>query len=354
MRHPFYAWTLASATSFFACITALAIRSSAATPNLPESAPSTYNIHHALTVKAIPAGAKRVRVWFWVPQEDPYQRVLDLTVPLAPEGYRIVRNECGDTMLYAEVANPTTDTLSIITDALVSRKSVSVNPDPDRAGLITEQHRRTFLEDLRKDVPFMVVDEKMTKLANEICGQETNVVRQAHLLYNYVVEHTQHYSRGPNAPKSSNRGDAEYCLSQGGGACTDLHSLFIALARARGIPTRLYFGSRLTAANEGKEMDPGYRCWVAFFAPSYGWVPCDLAAGNTVPDKKDFYFGGLDDRRVLFSEGRNFDLTPKQEGPRLNLLIRAYVEVDGKPHDAFDRVLKFTTINNAAGATASR
>jgi hypothetical protein len=38
------------------------------------------------------------------------------------------------------------------------------------------------------------------------------------------------------------------------------------------------------------------------------------------------------------------DLTPKQDGPRLNLFIIPYVEVDGKPHESFQRVLKYTEV----------
>ena len=64
-------------------------------------------------------------------------------------------------------------------------------------------------------------------------------------------------------------------------------------------------------------------------------------------DKRDFYFGGLDERRVLFNEGRDFDLSPKQEGPRINLSIGAYVEIDGKPYDGWSRSLKFTEVKQA-------
>lgn len=319
-------------------------------PSRADSPPSTtYSVHHSLTIKEIPAGTRKVRVWFWLPQEDEYQRVLDLVVTQAPAGYRITQAaDGGHTCLYAEVENPTADSISLATDFIARRTAATVPLDPDRAGELTDRHRETFAEYLRRDVPFMQVDDRMQKLADEICGHETNVIREARLLYNYVVEKTQHYSRGPSAPKSSNRGDAAYCLAQGGGACTDMHALFMALARARGIPTRIYFGSRLVPANEGKEMDPGYRCWVTFFAPNYGWVPCDLAAGNTIPEKKEFYFGGLDERRLLFSAGRDLDMAPKQDGPRVNLFIRAYVEVDGKPYTTFDRILKYTELKQTA------
>jgi len=246
------------------------------------SAPeTTYRIHHTLTVKDLPAGTRKVRVWFWLPQEDESQKVLDFTVAQGPEGLRtVVDPATGMTYLYAEIDHPALGAIPIATDFTLYRRVAGGALDPQKSSPLTALHRAAFAEDLRTDVPHMIVDAKMRALADHICGSETNVVRQARLLYDYVVNNTQHYSKSPTAPKSSNQGDAAYCLASGGGACTDLHSLFGALARARGIPTRICFGSLLKSQNEGKEMDPGYRCWVLSFVPGYGWTPADLAAAN--------------------------------------------------------------------------
>ena len=320
---------------------------------------ATYRVHHTLTVKDLPAGTKKVRVWFWLPQEDDAQKVLDFTVAQAPAGFRTeVDPATGTTYLYTEISYtesrlPLAATVPITTDFTVCRRATSVTLDPDKAGPLTDRHRAAFADDLRTDVPHMIVDAKMRALADKICGTETNVVRQARLLYDYVVDNTQHYSKSPTAPKSSGQGDASYCLASGGGACTDLHSLFGALARARGIPTRICFGSLLKAQNEGKATDPGYRCWVLFFVPGYGWTPADMAAANLAPEKKDFYFGGLDARHLLFSRGRDLTLAPRQDGPPVNLFVRAYVEVDGAPYTAFDRTLTFTTQSPARTARLS-
>jgi len=322
-------------------------------PAAPMPPEATYRIHHTLTIKNLPAGTKKVRVWFWLPQEDESQKILDFTVAQAPAGFRTeVDPATGMTYLYAEVDRPGADAIPISTDFTLCRHASATTLDPQKAGPLTDLHRTAFADDLRTNVPHMVVDAKMKALADRLCGSETNVVRQARLLYDYVVDNTQHYSKSPTAPKSSNQGDAEYCLASGGGACTDLHSLFGALARARGIPTRICFGSLLKAQNEGKETDPGYRCWVLFFVPGYGWTPADLAAANLAPEKKDFYFGGLDARRVLFSRGRDLTLAPKQDGPPVNLFIRAYVEVDGTPYMGFDRKLTFVSLPAQASPPA--
>jgi len=340
------------------CASALlpAPRAGAQASAAPTASEATYRIHHTLTIKDLPTGTKKVRVWFWLPQEDESQKVLDFTVAQAPAGFRTeVDPATGTTYLYAEINRPDAAAIPISTDFTLCRRVSATRLDPRKAGPLTDQHRTAFAEDLRTDVPHMAVNAGMKALADRLCGSETNVVRQARLLYDYVVDNTQHYSKSATAPKSSNRGDAEYCLANGGGACTDLHSLFGALARARGIPTRICFGSLLKAQNEGKETDPGYRCWVLFFVPGYGWTPADLAAANLAPEKKDFYFGGLDARRILFSRGRDLTLAPKQDGPPVNLFIRAYVEVDGAPYTGFDRRLTFVSQQGpAALASATR
>ena len=307
----------------------------------------TFDVHHALTVKDIPAGAKKVRVWFWLPDDDDCQKLLDLVVADAPAGYKLTRDAAnGHRYLYAEVDEPK-GAVSLATDFIIRRHGVSIPLDPAKVGPLTEVHRNLFAEYLRLDTPHMEVDEPIRKLASEICGDDTNVVTQARKLGEWVVDHSDHYSIA-GAPKSSGAGDAKYCLANKGGGCTDQHALFICLARARGIPTRLHFGSMLRGKNEGKEHDPGYRCWVQFFAPNYGWVPMDLSEADVNKGARQLYLSGLDDHRVRFAEGRDLELNPRQEGPRLNVMIIAHVEVDGKPHKAFDRVLRFDEVRDGA------
>jgi transglutaminase-like putative cysteine protease len=313
---------------------------------VPTPPSATYRIRHDLLVKDIPTGSKKVCVWFWLPDDDECQKLLDLKVTAAPEGFRITRDaQNGHRYLFAEAADPK-EPLRLGTEFVLRRQAVAVDLDPNRAGPLTDAHRKLFAEYLRRDCPHMEVNADVEKLANQLCGDETNVVKQVYKLYDYLVDNTHHYSK-TGAPKSSGLGSVSYCLDAKGGGCTDQHALFIALARARGIPTRLHFGSRLQTKNEGKDHDPGYRCWVTYFVPNYGWVPLDVSAGNTTPAEKEHFRSGLDERRVRFLEGRDLELNPRQQGPRVNLLIVAYVEVDGKPHTKFERVLHFDEVRDA-------
>jgi hypothetical protein len=78
-----------------------------------------------------------------------------------------------------------------------------------------------------------------------------------------------------------------------------------------------------------------------FFAPGLGWVPLDVSSGVTAPSgRAGDWFGGLDDSRLEWAEGRDFDLEPRSE-VRPDLVIRAWVEIDGKPHKSLERVVDF-------------
>jgi hypothetical protein len=100
------------------------------------------------------------------------------------------------------------------------------------------------------------------------------------------------------------------------------------------------FGSRLKMENEGKDYDPGYRCWPVFFAPNLGWVPVDVSSGDAAGDQAGQWFGGLDDKRIEWAEGRDFELSPKSK-VKPDLVIRGWVEVDGKRLEKLTRTLNF-------------
>jgi transglutaminase-like putative cysteine protease len=186
----------------------------------------------------------------------------------------------------------------------------------------------------------MEVTPQIQKIADELAGKEANPVLQARKFFDYVIEKSDHYSKFGSTPKGKCLGDATECLAGTGDCCTDQHALFIALCRARGIPCRLMYGSRIKPDNAGKDHDPGYRCWPNFFAPGLGWVPLDISSGDTGGSRAAEWFGGLDDQRIEWAEGRDFDLEPRSN-VRPDLVIRGWVEVDGKPHKGFDRVVNF-------------
>lgn len=300
-----------------------------------------YKVRQTYTVKQLPEGAKRVQGWFWMPEDRPGQKVLDFRILEASASARLTRDPgYGRSWVYVDGAADPGQPLRVVTEFTLLRQRLSGLAAAAKTSPITETHRRTFAAELREDEKHMEVTPAIRRIADQLALTEQNPVVQAHRFFEYVIEKSEHYSKSGPTPKGLCLGDAMECMAGTGDCCTDQHALFIALCRARGIPCRLIFGSRLKPENEGKDHDPGYRCWPNFYAPGLGWVPLDVSSGDAYGDRADEWFGGLDENRVEWAEGRDFDLEPRSQ-VRPDLVIRGWVEVDGKPHKGLERVVNF-------------
>ena len=151
------------------------------------------------------------------------------------------------------------------------------------------------------------------------------------------------------------------------GSSTDFHSLFAAVARSVGLPTRMVYGSLFKGPLNGKSQDQGFHSWIEFWAPDIGWISLDVAIadifvndfqlteankkgvtmavadGYEGPDrsKVDYYFGNLDARRITWHRGRDLLLEPAAAGEPINALPTAHVEVDGATVTTWTRKLTF-------------
>jgi len=316
-------------------------------------ADTTFTVRQSFVVSDLPAYARQVRGWFWMPEDRPEQKVLEFRVVEAPDSLRITRDpRYGRSWLYAEAPARADQPLRIVTEFKVHRRKVSGMADPTHAQPLTDAHRRAFALELRKDEKLMEVTPKIQELADGLVGNEQNPVLQARRFFDFVIEKSDHYSKFGSTPKGLCLGSAEECLAGKGDCCTDQHALFIALCRARGIPCRLMYGSRLRLDNAGKDYDPGYRCWPNFFAPGIGWIPLDISSADTNGDRAAEWFGGLDENRLEWAEGRDFDLEPRS-AVRPDLVIRGWVEVDGKPHKGLVRTLNFRPESMSGGGLSS-
>jgi transglutaminase-like putative cysteine protease len=294
---------------------------------------TTYRVEQNVTLSGIPAGTKHVKFWISIPDNERYQDLLDFDVVSAPGPWRVVREpDRGNRFMLVETDHPATDSLTTKVAFTVRRRSVFTEIDPAKVGALTDAHRILYAEELRKDAPHMKVTKRIADMADQACGAETNIALQAKLLLGLVADYADHYSKDPSKPKCG-IGDAEDCLANAGGCCTDMHSMFIALARARGIPSRMQMGYRVREVNEGKEVDPGYRCWVEYFVPNYGWVSADIVEADDPKGLgRDRWFTGLTERRIWLNEGREFDLAGRAfTAQRVNTMVIGYAEIDGVP-----------------------
>ena len=126
------------------------------------------------------------------------------------------------------------------------------------------------------------------------------------------------------------RGDAVRACAVGKGNCSDYHALFLAVARAKGLPARFTVGYRLPE-EKGSAVLGDTHCWAEFFTPEGGWIPVDISEADRHPDRTEGVFGQLTTNRVALSSGRDLRLVPPQQGEPLPQFVQPYAEKSGKP-----------------------
>ena len=294
----------------------------------------TYDIQQSVRLDQIPEGAKEVLIWIAIPSDESNQRVLTVKANSIPGNWKIVEDADRRGMfLHSRIVTPTSTTLDFEIEYKLTRSPVFTKIDPALVLPLSDLERSMMSEHLAKDSLHMEVTSKVQAIADEICGHETNIATQTIAIMKHISESADHYSYStdPAMPRCG-VGDAKNCLAQGGGCCTDLNSLFIALARARGIPARLNMGYRLLEENSEKWVDPGYRCWVEYDVPGYGWVSADVVEADTPTGKGQVrWFTGLTARRVWLNQGRQFRFSGAHAPEPVNHMNIAYAEIDGKP-----------------------
>jgi transglutaminase-like putative cysteine protease len=317
----------------------------------------------------LPKGAKRVRVWFAVPQEDAESVIRDLSVSSEyPVHY--YRDSWRNTVGYEEILAPQAEQITIREQFTLTRSEIRNTLDPHRTRSLTEPERKALASYLEPST-HVIINGQIKSLAASITGGETNPILAARKLYNWTLNNVDYWVKDPDHLKASEVGSTEYCLRTKTGNCTDFHSLFASLARASGIPTRMVYGSLLKPTLNGVAVDGSYHCWIQFYAPGYGWLPLDVSLANiygkefplTEKNKKlvdlttatgyhgldrgkiDYYFGNLDDRRVVWSEERDLMLQPPQDNGPVNALTKMYVEIDGKPSADWTRQFTYKEVH---------
>jgi transglutaminase-like putative cysteine protease len=318
---------------------------------------AVFDARHEIKLK-VPKGANQVRCWFTIPQDDPNQTVTNFKVE-SPVPFRIERDKTeGSKILYFGVEGPNVTALevTVVTTFRLTRKKVRTDLEPLRSATLASIDKARMRRYLGANAN-VVIDDRVRKLASEIVGDEKRVVAAARKIYDYVLKYADYWVVDPANKKASPVGSTEYCLTTRTGNCTDFQSLWTSLARAAGIPSRIVYGSFFKKELDGKDIDQSYHCWTEFYVPRHGWIPQDVAVADlfaeelelneqnrtlvqrTTPagyfgkDMKqvDYYFANLDDRRVVWSIGRDLELSPKQDGGPVNAIPKAYVEIDGSP-----------------------
>jgi len=179
------------------------------------------------------------------------------------------------------------------------------------------------------------IDGEVKKLADKITKGKRGVLAKAKAIYDWTVENTY---RNPDT-RGCGLGDVCRLLQEPGGKCTDISSIYVALARAAGVPSREVFGIRM-GKKASQDITTWQHCWAEFYLPGYGWVPVDPADVRKkmlveklplddpkIIEARHYFWGGVDAYRIRLGEGRDLLLNPAQQGEPVNYLMYPFAQV---------------------------
>jgi len=278
----------------------------------------TFDATYTATVSGIPAGLKELKVWIPLPVTRGAQTIHNVTIDSPYAFTRHKESEFGNEYAFATIPNPPAGDFSVQVRFTGTRREESAEQPFETAASRTERERA-----LRAD-RLVTLSPRVRKLADEVTAGKTTPLEQARAIYDYLLTTMTYDKTAPGWGK----GDTERACDVRKGNCTDFHSLFISLARAKGIPARFVIGFPLTAADGNVK---GYHCWAEFYVKGKGWIPVDAsdASKSSDPAVRSYLFGNLDPNRVQFTVGRDLKLTPKTSQP-LNYFIYPHAEAEGE------------------------
>lgn len=289
---------------------------------------------YAATVTGLKPG-QQARIWLPVAVSNAHQEVQITNQEIPPGAQSAMHTEpkYGNRILYIEATANEKGTIPVSITYRVKRWEA-------RGDLHTRQEGEALAKLFLGPDSLVPVGGKALRLI-EGKPLPRDQMALAKILYDTVNQHMVYSKKGVGW----GQGDADWACDNGYGNCTDFHSLFIALARAQGIPARFEIGFPIPE-ERGEGEVTGYHCWAWFKPQGRGWIPVDISEANKVkntrPDLVQYYFGNLTEHRVSFSVGRDIVLVPKQSGPPLNYFIYPYVEVNGQPLAASQIQRRFT------------
>jgi hypothetical protein len=175
--------------------------------------------------------------------------------------------------------------------ATVELKGMDFNLKPGSGGTYQGEEDAYLAPTSLTDAAAPVVKAK----ARELEDQGGDVFQTVWNIYNFIVDQLA-YQQLPG------EWSASWVLTHGEGGSADLANVFVALARASGIPARRLSGWGETAFNvsETRTSNRLAHGWAEFYLPAFGWIPVDPTFGKT---NRFDNLGRPDEKHVVMTRG---------------------------------------------------
>ncbi len=329
-----------------------AIRKEALAEKKPYVLPKKFHVNMTVTAKADAAPAGEViRAWIPIPRDNGFQSGFELlssspTVKHVDVKDSPIRSVCAEQTATGGKPTP----FNIEYEYTIQGVSFDVKPGDVRPCNTNDAALKPFLA----EAPHVTFTPELRALSQKIIGDETNDCVKAKKCFDWISENIK-YSF--SIEYSTVRNLSDYCRSKGYGDCGQEAMLFIALCRLNGIPARWQTGWNIFPD------DKDIHDWTEIYLEPYGWMPADPYMGifamqqadTLTPEQKrqirDFYFGGLDQYRMIANSDHSQTLTPPKRSMRSDDVDFQRGELEYGDHDIyFDKYsfnFKFKEINPA-------
>ena len=296
----------------------------------PDARSRTFQFTYGATVTGLKPG-QTARVWLPVAQSNDDQDASVVARELPAEGKMGRDPEYGNQILYVEAKADADGKIPLKVVYQVTRREVKGDGGKD-----IQEGADLLARYLKADAKVPIDGKPLELLKGKDVPHDQ--LGAARVIYD-VIDDTLKY--GKDKP-GWGQGDSIWACDNKTGNCSDFHSLFLSLARSRGIPAKFEIGFPLPDTRGAGDV-PGYHCWAKFRPEGKGWIPVDISEANKHPEMRDYYFGNLTENRVAFTVGRDLTLAPKQDGGPVNFLVYPYVEVEGKvwPQDKIEKKFSY-------------
>ena len=252
-----------------------------------------------------------LRIWLSQPKEWDNQRDVKIFSVSPPFKQQKADPEFGNTLLYWDLSDVVDEgDINISIKFQYTAYETYYDIDPEKIGQYDKDSDLYKL--YTREENWIEFTPEVEALVEEIVDDEENPYLQAKRIYDWLIDNMEY-----RYPAMAERG-VKYSLPRRSGDCGEYSLIFIACCRYLGIPARPVLGGLAIPGEEGFR---GH-AWAEFYLPNYGWIPVDATYAQGllnhpenakilgVPNDRYYYFGHLDNKRIIYSKGMNIKLEP--------------------------------------------